>query len=168
MAPLGRRASVCGRAAAVVVRALTPFGPSLTAAWRPTEEGRKAPFLMLTGPAGECPTPFWPTPAPTALVDGSCQLTIELTASDFVELGLSAELLPTRGRVALGVRIARKSPSGWVTSSSKAAFPADAQFADREWETTARGELKTLLSVSEAAQVAAQATLDAQAALKPR
>ena len=122
---------------------------------------------MLTGPAGEWPTPFWPTPAPTALVDGSCQLTIELTASDFVEFGLPAALLPTRGRVALGVRIARKSPSGWVTSSCKASFPADAQFSDREWEMTARGELKTLLSISEATQEEAQATLDAQAALKP-
>ena len=131
--------------------------------WRPTEEGRQAPFVIFTGPNG-FEALVWLIPVlGTTLKDKSHQLITNITRTEGLALGLDVTDWPNNiNGKEFGLRVAGRTQSGWD-------FARDVQFtAGRAWASTSTHAQIKRLTFREATQAEAQATLDAQAALKPR
>jgi len=164
---------VCGQAAAALLRRHSLLRPPLPLAgaiggpiggpWRPTEKGRLAPFVWAVGPNG-VEVLVWLIPVLSAtLKDKSHQLITNFTCTEGLALGLEVTDWPKNiNGKEIGLRIAGRTQSGWD-------FAHDVQFAaGRVWSSTSTHAQIKRLTFREATHAEAQATLDAQAALKPR
>jgi len=106
----------------------------------------------------------WLIPVLSAtLKDKSHQLITNFTCTESLALGLEVTDWPKNiNGKEIGLRIAGRTQSGWD-------FAHDVQFAaGRVWSSTSTHAQIKRLTFHEATQAEAQATLDAQAALKPR